>query len=165
MTVERERRFLLTKLPPGEPVDRTTIRQAYWQLGSGWSLRVRREGTSNDDTRNSITVKGPRSGFSRPELEFFLSSDAAVTRVVENLFQVAGNHKIIKTRHSYVLDGLAWDVDEFHWENEGLVIAEIELEDSDQLAGVTPPTWAVREVTNDSQYANENLAIRPYRNW
>jgi adenylate cyclase len=165
VTIENERRFLLDRLPEGDAVDRTTIRQAYWRLGSGWSFRVRREGASNEDTRNSITIKGPKAGFSRPELDLFLPGDADTTSAVESLFLAAASYKIVKTRYSYILDGLTWDIDQFHWENEGLIIAEIELEDSRELAGVSTPSWAIREVTSDSQYANENLAFQPYRRW
>jgi adenylate cyclase len=165
VATENERRFLLDQLPKGDAVDRTTIRQAYWRLGDGWSLRVRREGVSNEDTRNSITIKGPKTGFSRPELEHFLPDDSETTSAVEGMFLAAGKNKIIKTRYSYVLDGLTWDIDQFHWENEGLIIAEIELEDIQELAEVSTPSWVVREVTSDRQYANENLAFRPYRSW
>jgi adenylate cyclase len=165
VSVEHERRFLLETLPDVEPVDRTTIRQAYWRLNEDWSLRVRREGKSDTDTRNSVTIKGPRNGVSRPELNLFLPDDDKSIEAVEKLFVVAGSHKIVKTRYSFLLDDLAWDVDVFHWENEGLIIAELEMEDPVALARVRKPAWAVREVTYEAQYSNDNLAFRPYKTW
>jgi adenylate cyclase len=165
MSLEHERRFLLDSLPPYEPVDHTTIRQAYWRLGDGWSLRVRREGNSDADTRNSVTVKGPRNGVSRPELNLFLSDGETDTDAAERLFKVAGSSKVVKTRYSYLLDGLAWDIDDFHWENEGLIIAELEMDDPEELAKVAKPSWAVREVTHDTQYGNDNLAFHPFKSW
>jgi adenylate cyclase len=165
LSMEHERRFLLDSLPLAEPVDLTTIRQAYWRLGDGWSMRVRREGRSDSDTRNSVTIKGPRNGVSRPELNMFLPDDSDSIEAVEKLFMAAGSHKIVKTRYSFLLDDLPWDVDLFHWENEGLIIAELEMDDPAELARITKPTWAVREVTYEAQYSNDNLAFRPYKSW
>jgi adenylate cyclase len=165
MMVEHERRFLLDSLPPEDPVDQTTIRQAYWRLGDGWSLRVRREGRSDEDTRNSITIKGPRTGVSRPELNLFLPNETDATSAAESLFRAAGNNKVVKTRFSYLIDGLTWDVDKFHWDNNGLIIAEIEMDDPAVLAGIPIPDWAVREVTHEIQYANDYLAFHPFKTW
>jgi adenylate cyclase len=165
MTVENERRFLLAGLPHEDPVDQTTIRQAYWRLGGGWSLRVRREGRADDDTRNSITVKGPWHGVSRPEFSLFLADDATGISAVESLFRAASGNKIVKTRFSYLIDGLTWDVDQFHWENEGLIIAELEMDDPVALAKVARPGWTVREVTGEVQYANDHLAFHPFKSW
>jgi adenylate cyclase len=164
--VENERRFLLEKLPPVEQrVSTTTIRQVYWQLGDGWTLRLRREGRGDEEARNSLTVKGKRSGVSRPEVNSDLAKEPKVVEVVEQLFKHGSANKVVKSRHSYVIDGQAWDVDEFHWENEGLVIAELELDDPDELARVPVPAWAVREITHEPRYGNESLAFHPYSTW
>jgi adenylate cyclase len=163
MAIESERRFLLDRLPPGEPLSQTTIRQAYFLLGGGWSVRIRREGKAGGDTRNTVTLKSSRRGLSRSEYEIggteFTEEDA------ESLFRAGSEHVVVKTRHSYLIDDEGWDVDEFHWDNDGLIIAELEMEDSEALARRPVPPWAVREVTHDSQYSNDQLAFRPYKKW
>ena len=67
---------------------------------------------------------------------------------------------IRKTR--YHLDS-PWDVDVFHGENEGLILAEIELESKDQKLII--PEWIGREVTNDDRYYNSYLAKHPFSEW
>ena len=95
----------------------------------------------------------------------FLPDDSDSIEAVEKLFMAAGSQKIVKTRYSFLLDDLPWDVDLFHWENEGLIIAELEMDDPAELARITKPTWAVREVTYEAQYSNDSLAFRPYKSW
>ncbi len=59
--------------------------------------------------------------------------------------------------------GLVWEVDEFHGVNEGLVVAECELESEDQL--IDKPSWVGEEVTDDARYYNSNLIANPYTSW
>ena len=59
--------------------------------------------------------------------------------------------------------GHIWEVDEFFGENEGLIIAEIELASEDEF--FSRPGWIGEEVSLDSRYANFNLAQNPYKNW
>ena len=70
---------------------------------------------------------------------------------------------IEKTRHRVPHGDLAWEVDEFSGENEGLIIAEIELRDADQKIDL--PAWIGREVTAQPQYYNSFLVQRPFRSW
>ena len=56
-----------------------------------------------------------------------------------------------------------WEVDEFHGVNEGLVVAECELESQDQL--VDKPSWVGEDVTGDPRYFNSNLIANPYTSW
>jgi len=58
---------------------------------------------------------------------------------------------------------MTWEVDEFHGANEGLVVAEIELETAEQT--FTRPDWLGPEVTADARYFNSSLAVRPYTSW
>ena len=76
---------------------------------------------------------------------------------------LCGKPIIEKTRHFVPYDGNLWEIDEFADENQGLVIAEIELAEVGQ--NFTKPPWLGAEVTHDLRYYNNNLAINPYKNW
>ncbi|MEO8501635.1 MAG: adenylate cyclase, partial [Vicinamibacteria bacterium] len=68
-------------------------------------------------------------------------------------------------KHRYVEHhvGRAWEIDVFHGENEGLVIAEVELPSAE--AKVELPNWVGREVSDDPRYFNSNLLKNPYSAW
>ena len=66
-----------------------------------------------------------------------------------------------RTKINY--NGMVWEVDDFIGENEGLVIAEIELEYENQKIDL--PSWIGAEVTNDPKYYNSNLINMPYSKW
>ena len=70
---------------------------------------------------------------------------------------------IHKTRHYVEFQGHTWEVDEFHGENEGLVVAEIELDSEDE--SFEKPEWIGDEVSNDERYYNMNLSTLPFSNW
>lgn len=163
MPTENERRFLLDRLPPNEALSETSIRQAYCLVGGGWSLRVRRESPPGGETKNSVTLKSPYRGVSRKELD--VAPDDLTDEDAESLYRAMSQHSVVKTRRSYLIDDEGWDVDEFHWDNEGLFIAELEMQDAEALVARPVPTWAIREITHDSQYSNAELAYHPFKNW
>jgi len=70
---------------------------------------------------------------------------------------------IEKNRYEIKCSHDTWVVDEFFSENEGLVVAEIELESEDQE--IILPNWVGDEVTGDPRYLNANLAVHPYCQW
>ena len=70
---------------------------------------------------------------------------------------------IEKSRHTFDVAGMTWEVDEFHGENRGLVLAEVELASADQA--ITLPNWVGKEVTEDPRYFNSSLAMSPYQTW
>jgi Uncharacterized protein conserved in bacteria len=70
---------------------------------------------------------------------------------------------IEKIRYQVDFAGHIWEVDEFHGPNEGLVVAEIELED--EKDAVPLPEWIGEEVTADPKYLNANLVKKPYQCW
>ncbi len=70
---------------------------------------------------------------------------------------------IEKTRYKIAYENLTWEVDEFHGENSGLILAEVELEDEEQ--SIDKPDWVGDEVTSDPRYFNSNLVASPYTNW
>jgi CYTH domain-containing protein len=73
-------------------------------------------------------------------------------------------HPLIeKRRYRVEYQGLIWEIDEFDGDNAGLVVAEVELEDENQV--VHMPDWVGEEVTADPRYYNANLTTNPYSRW
>ncbi len=79
------------------------------------------------------------------------------------LLTLCENDIIEKTRYKVMAEGKQWDVDKFHGKNEGLWIAEVELESESE--SVTLPKWAIEEVTGDEQFYNVYLSKHPYTEW
>ena len=73
------------------------------------------------------------------------------------------NEIIYKTRYNIIYKGKKWEVDQFHKQNKGLWIAEIELESEEESFDV--PKWVLEEVTGDEKYYNSNLSKHPYNSW
>ena len=70
---------------------------------------------------------------------------------------------IEKTRHFVSVDGKTWEIDVFHGDNDGLIVAEIELEHVDET--FTLPSWVDQDVSSDERYYNVRLVAHPYQNW
>jgi adenylate cyclase len=70
---------------------------------------------------------------------------------------------IEKTRYRIPHGGLVCEIDEFEGDNRGLITAEVELKDENQL--VTIPGWVGQEVTGDPRYFNSNLVAKPFSKW
>lgn len=155
MNIETERKFLV--LDDGykvQAVESHRIRQGYIAHDMGRSVRVRIL-----DDKGILTVKGPFIGLgSRPEWEKEISLKEA-----EELFQICKPGSIDKTRWIVPAGERKFEVDEFHGENEGLVMAEIELESQDEAFG--RPSWLGEEVTGDPRFYNGYLARNPFKNW
>ena len=128
--------------------------QGYLCLGSGSTVRVRTCGC-----RGYITVKGAGAGMVRREFEYEIPFPDAK----EMLEEVCAKPLIVKDRYRIVHKGFTWEVDLFHGANEGLVIAEIELETPEQVFPL--PEWIGREVTGDPRYFNASLVKYPYSQW
>lgn len=113
-------------------------------------MRVRIEG----DALAWITVKSASSGRERHEFEYSIPVDDA-----RQMLAMAEGAVIHKVRYIVPYGGHEWEVDVFAGENEGLVIAEVELERPDQPLELPP--WLGHEVTDDRRYYNANLAQSP----
>ena len=155
MQIETERKFLV--LDDGykaQAVESHRIRQGYIAHDMGRSVRVRIL-----DDRGFLTIKGPFIGVgSRPEWEKEISLQEA-----EDLFLICKPGSIDKTRWIVPAGERVFEVDEFHGENEGLVMAEIELKSQDEAFG--RPSWLGEEVTGNPRYYNGYLARNPYKSW
>jgi adenylate cyclase len=155
MAVEIERKFLVD----GEfrHIAESSVRvvQGYLSSVPERTVRVRVYGD-----RGFITIKGigSSSGMSRFEWEKEISCEEAMS-----LLEICEAGVIDKTRHIVRVGDHVYEVDEFHGDNEGLVVAEIELSSEDE--SFVRPDWLGREVTGDSRYYNSMLSSNPFRNW
>jgi CYTH domain-containing protein len=130
------------------------FRQGYLSTEKTRTVRVRLEGD-----RGVLTVKGLTRGVTRLEFEYEIpAADAA--RMLDDLCE---RPLIEKTRYRIDTGRHVWEVDEFHGDNEGLVVAEIELAAADEV--FDRPAWIGREVSDDPRYFNANLVAHPYRSW
>lgn len=128
--------------------------QGYLSSNPARTVRVRIVGD-----KAFLTVKGANKGAVRTEYEYEIPvEDARV--MLETLCE---RPLIEKTRTKIACAGRIWEVDAFAGENEGLVVAEVELEDEN--APVVKPEWVGEEVTGDARYFNSNLVAHPYSRW
>lgn len=154
MGIEIERKFLLSSDAWRTGAHGTLYRQGYLAVEKNRTVRVRRVGT-----KGFITVKGISTGASRAEYEY----EIPATDADAMLDSLCLRPLIEKTRYCVTHRGFTWEIDEFHGENEGLVLAEIELASEDQPFDL--PSWAGKEVTEDARYYNSRLVNRPFSQW
>jgi adenylate cyclase len=157
------------------------IERKFTVVGDGWRAHVgksvrmiqgylndmaaMRSGTQKASVRVRIAgeaaflnIKSRDLGHTRQEFEYRVPVADA-----QDLLALSVGGLIDKTRHDVRHAGFLWEVDEFHGENAGLVVAEIELPSADTV--FDKPDWAGREVTDDLRYYNLALADRSYSRW
>lgn len=156
MSVEIERKYLIKDEKWRESVrEAQHITQGYIKSEDA-TVRIR---CYKDDYTAVITVKGKRDGISRLEFEYTIPFDDA-KEMQEKLCQA---RLVEKTRHLIKYEGMLWELDEFHGDNEGLFIAEIELMDEEQTYQL--PDWVGEDVSYDNRYRNSRLCVYPYKDW
>ena len=155
MPQEIERKFLVVGDFKAEAFFAERICQGYLSSVPERTVRVRVKGD-----RAFLTVKGAGdvSGISRYEWE----KEIEVKDAME-LLQLCEPGKIEKVRYLVKVAEHVFEVDEFLGENEGLVMAEIELQSSDEK--FSSPSWLGEEVTGDVRYYNAYLSHHPYKDW
>lgn len=151
--MEIERKFLVRgdawrRLAEGVP-----FRQGYLQTRP-CTVRVRTEGN-----KGVLTIKGPSQGLSRREFEYEIPVEEAELM----LDTLVGQPPISKRRYTVPYKGFVWEIDEFFGENEGLIVAEIEL--SDEAQPFEKPEWIGEEVSGDRRYSNASLSVLPFSRW
>lgn len=152
--VEIERKYLVKGDDWKSSSDSVFVRQGFLSLDKNCTVRVRSvEGTG------VITVKGPTKGISRAEFEYKIPVDEAE----EMLGSLCSGSVIEKRRYRIPEGDLVWEVDEFFGDNEGLIMAEVELNSEDQAVDI--PSWIGEEVSDDARYFNSYLATNPYKDW
>ncbi len=155
MAIEIERKFLLINDNWREDADDGIhIVQGYMSSNEKSSVRIR----INGETAN-INIKSKTLGVERSEYEYPIPLQEA-REMLENL---CDKPFIDKTRYHVEFEGHEWELDVFCGDNEGLIVAEIELEDADQL--IKLPDWVGKEVSDDPKYYNVCLVTHPYNNW
>ena len=155
MAEEIERKFLVRSDQWRDAVHKSTrMRQGYLCTDPERNVRVRTKGD-----KAVLTIKGRSEGIRRLEFEYEIPKDDAEA-VLSNLCLP---WVIEKTRHLVNHDGLLWEIDEFAGVNDGLIVAEVELEDEQQ--SVSLPEWVGEEVSHDPKYLNANLVSRPFKDW
>jgi len=148
MAVEIERKFLVTgegwreRAGPGR-----RFCQGHVATADHASVRIRRT-----DNKAFVTIKGKRNGIARPEFEYEIPTADAE----EMLKTLCKRPLLEKTRYCVEHAGLVWEVDVFVGRNEGLILAEVELDHPDQPVSI--PDWVGREVTDDPRYRNATIA-------
>jgi adenylate cyclase len=148
---EIERKFLVINDEYKKGSTGVLYKQGYLSRLPDCTIRVRTAGS-----KAWLTIKGRSYGASRTEFEYRIPYEDALS-----LFALCEGGFIEKYRYNVVYDGMPWEVDEFLGDNQGLVIAEIELESENQSFKLPP--WAGREVTGDARYYNSNLVDKPFR--
>jgi len=153
---EIERKFLvLSQDYKKQAFQKEKIVQGFLSRHPERTVRVRIKGS-----KAFLTIKGKSSdgGVSRFEWE----KEILVTEA-EALFDLCEPGRITKIRHLVKMGKHVFEVDEFHGENEGLTVAEIELTAADEA--FDSPEWLGEEVTGDSRYYNSQLSRIPYTCW
>ena len=155
MGKEIERKFLIDQQkwdnlakPPGK-----LFRQGYLLTDKDKTIRVRAT-----QSKGFLTVKGQTIGATRLEFEYEIPLNEAI-ELLDNFSQ----SELSKTRYEIAFEDKLWEVDVFLGQNEGLIVAEIELESEDETFNL--PDWISKEVTEEEKYYNANLTVNPFKNW
>ena len=154
MATEIERKFLvdagaLPQLPIGQH-----IVQGYIPTADKTAVRIR---IKRDQAW--LTIKGTNTGMSRLEFEY----PVPLADAEQMLRQLCTGGVIDKHRYEIEHQGFVWELDVFAGNNEGLIVAEVELSDERQQPDL--PDWVSTEVTDDARYYNSNLMQHPFKNW
>jgi adenylate cyclase len=154
--VEIERKFLVNKIlwqQLRNPANSSFIQQAYLSVEPKCTVRIRIA-----DNKATITIKGQPVGISREEFEYPVPLNHAL-----KIIKMAETPVILKRRYLIRYKGTRWEIDEFYGDNEGLLVAEVELKS--EMEQPEFPEWIDLEVTGDPRYFNLQLAINPINQW
>lgn len=155
MATEIERKFLLKNSSWKEfASDGTKYSQGYLVGGRHSSVRVRIQGA-----RAFLNIKSATIDITRKEFEYEIPLSEA-TEMLETLCE---KPLINKTRYLVKNESHVWEIDVFHGDNEGLVVAEIELNSRDE--SFHKPGWIGDEVSDDPRYYNVSLVKHPFKDW
>ena len=154
MALEIERKFLVAKDRLGPLRDGEEISQGFIATVDVSAVRIRVAGE-----RAWLTIKGENVGARRSEFEYAIPMEDAR----QILDEFCDGSVIRKTRYRRQYQGHEWEIDVFHGDNSGLVIAEVELRSETESPAI--PDWVIAEVTGEPRYYNVNLAGHPFNQW
>lgn len=153
MGLEIERKYLIRDDSWKAGAVGVRMTQGYLSFDRDRTVRVRLAG---DEAW--ITIKGRGEGITRSEFEYAIpAGDAA------ELLKIAVGSVIDKTRFCVQEAGHLWEIDVFHGDNDGLIVAEVELDRADEE--VLLPPWVGEEVSDQRRYFNSCLAREPFKDW
>lgn len=154
MAKEIERKFLIDASTIGSLENGMSIKQGYISTTDKTVVRVRVAGNMA-----YLTLKGENKQLTRSEFEYGIPINDAEQIITE----LCNGPIVEKTRYLRIYEGHTWEIDVFHGDNDGLIVAEIELESEEEA--FKKPSWIAIEVSNDARYYNSSLLDHPYKNW
>ena len=155
MATEIERKFLVVDDSWRPAVLRSQrFEQGYLAITADCAVRVRIAGQTAE-----INIKNATLDIERKEYEYAIP----VGDAREMMRLLCRGRSLTKMRHWVEHGGDLWEVDVFEGDNQGLVIAELEIRQREQQFEI--PGWLGREVSHDPRYLNSSLAVAPYRRW
>ena len=161
MAIEIERKFLLANDSWREGIERSEPMAQGYLVGA----QALREGHARASVRARLAgdkawlnIKAATAGIARTEFDYPIPLEDAKT-----LLDSLCDGVVEKVRHHVRVEGVLFEIDEFHGDNEGLIVAEVELPAVD--APFPRPSWLGREVSALTRYYNVNLIAHPYRQW
>ena len=155
MAIEIERKFLVRASFKEFAQRQTRMIQTYLSINPQCNIRIR-----ICEEKAYLTIKGKSndSGLSRYEWEHELPIQEA-----RDLIKLSEFEPIIKTRYFIPMGKHCYEVDEFEGKNHGLILAELELNNENEV--FEKPDWLGREVSGEAKYYNSMLQLKPYSTW
>lgn len=152
--VEIERKFLMSNMPDFlAAIPAVRIDQGFLNADKNRVTRIR----VTSENEAFLTVKGLSSGATRVEIETPIDVEKA-----RDMLSMVEGAIVSKLRRKVLVGSKVWEVDQFLGANDGLLLAEIELDSEAETFDI--PSWVGMEVTTDNRYANSNLAFHPLGN-
>lgn len=155
MAIEIERKFLIKNDSWRASADAgRKMRQGYFAGPQRASIRVRIEGDSAN-----INIKSAEMGVKRQEFEY----PVPIADAEQMLNSLCEFPQVQKTRYRVTHQDHVWEIDIFEADNQGLIVAEVELEAEDEDFALPP--WVGEEVSDQPRYYNVSLINHPYKDW
>lgn len=154
MPVEIERKFLIDLEKVGPLQNGMAIKQGYVPTSTKTAVRIRIK-----QEQAFLTLKGANKGATRSEFEYeipMVDAEAMLAELCEGPI-------IDKTRYVIRHEDHDWEVDVFYGDNQGLVVAEVEMMSEGERVAL--PDWVTHEVTGEVKYYNSSLLANPYKDW
>ncbi len=151
--LEIERKFLVDASQWHPTTSGEKLIQGYLSTDKNRVVRVRVKGE-----KAFLTIKGRSERITRTEMEYEIPLGDALV-----LLEMCPDHPIVKTRYKEKVADKIWEIDVFEEQNTGLLLAEVELLDENEMVEI--PLWATEEVSTNERYFNAYLSKHPFKDW